>query len=209
MRDDERGQTALRESSRSLSQDPSGAPSRTRTDTWRILSPLPLPIGLWGRRGRRRFRPATHSPPAARRSVPGARVQPVTPPRRHSRACPPQHRPPASRKTPVLSPHPGSCGGGAPRPRGRVRRTRAGDSAGAEDLTLRCGRRPRPPTRDAGARRGWWARPRPGPGSAGCGATRWASPRPSEAGSPRHSANQPSQQGNSQHPLCDPPSSEA
>lgn len=24
------------------------APSRTRTDTWRILSPLPLPIGLWG-----------------------------------------------------------------------------------------------------------------------------------------------------------------
>ena len=26
-----------------------GAPSRTRTDTWRILSPLPLPIGLWGR----------------------------------------------------------------------------------------------------------------------------------------------------------------
>lgn len=26
----------------------SGAPSRTRTDTWRILSPLPLPIGLWG-----------------------------------------------------------------------------------------------------------------------------------------------------------------
>jgi hypothetical protein len=27
---------------------PTGAPSRTRTDTWRILSPLPLPIGLWG-----------------------------------------------------------------------------------------------------------------------------------------------------------------
>jgi hypothetical protein len=27
-----------------------GAPSRTRTDTVRILSPLPLPIGLWGRR---------------------------------------------------------------------------------------------------------------------------------------------------------------
>jgi hypothetical protein len=26
------------------------APSRTRTDTVRILSPLPLPIGLWGRR---------------------------------------------------------------------------------------------------------------------------------------------------------------
>jgi hypothetical protein len=26
-----------------------GAPSRTRTDTVRILSPLPLPIGLWGR----------------------------------------------------------------------------------------------------------------------------------------------------------------
>src|SRR5262249_32946409 len=25
-----------------------GAPSRTRTDTGRILSPLPLPIGLWG-----------------------------------------------------------------------------------------------------------------------------------------------------------------
>ena len=25
------------------------APSRTRTDTVRILSPLPLPIGLWGR----------------------------------------------------------------------------------------------------------------------------------------------------------------
>lgn len=25
-----------------------GAPSRTRTDTVRILSPLPLPIGLWG-----------------------------------------------------------------------------------------------------------------------------------------------------------------
>jgi hypothetical protein len=25
------------------------APSRTRTDTGRILSPLPLPIGLWGR----------------------------------------------------------------------------------------------------------------------------------------------------------------
>ncbi len=25
-----------------------GAPSRTRTDTRRILSPLPLPIGLWG-----------------------------------------------------------------------------------------------------------------------------------------------------------------
>lgn len=29
------------------------APSRTRTDTWRILSPLPLPIGLWGRPGQR------------------------------------------------------------------------------------------------------------------------------------------------------------
>ncbi len=27
------------------------APSRTRTDTVRILSPLPLPIGLWGRPG--------------------------------------------------------------------------------------------------------------------------------------------------------------
>ena len=26
------------------------APSRTRTDTVRILSPLPLPIGLWGPR---------------------------------------------------------------------------------------------------------------------------------------------------------------
>ncbi len=28
-----------------------GAPSRTRTDTVRILSPLPLPIGLWGPAG--------------------------------------------------------------------------------------------------------------------------------------------------------------
>lgn len=27
----------------------SSAPSGTRTHTWRILSPLPLPIGLWGR----------------------------------------------------------------------------------------------------------------------------------------------------------------
>jgi hypothetical protein len=27
-----------------------GAPTGTRTQTVRILSPLPLPIGLWGRR---------------------------------------------------------------------------------------------------------------------------------------------------------------
>ncbi len=33
------------------SQHLRSAPSRTRTDTWRILSPLPLPIGLWGRGG--------------------------------------------------------------------------------------------------------------------------------------------------------------
>jgi hypothetical protein len=40
------------------------APSRTRTDTGRILSPLPLPIGLWGPGGEC----------SARKPVPGHRI---------------------------------------------------------------------------------------------------------------------------------------
>ncbi len=42
------------------------APSRTRTDTGRILSPLPLPIGLWGPGGEssaRALRPGHRIPP--------------------------------------------------------------------------------------------------------------------------------------------------
>lgn len=55
-----------------------GAPSRTRTDTWRILSPLPLPIGLWGR-----CSPEHNS--GRFNLVPTARI-----PQRYRRPCPAQ-----------------------------------------------------------------------------------------------------------------------
>ena len=54
------------------------APSQTRTDTERILSPLPLPIGLWGRRSGSGAAGSARSGPATdHRRTPAAEVAPA------------------------------------------------------------------------------------------------------------------------------------